>query len=101
MTAKKVKELLEIAKLMGVSETVIDGNKYTFKQDDVPKAVNRVPDVEAKDLVAPLSTFDEPSEEDVLYWSSSYYDELQAQKAEQSKQIKESKDLRSTEVSNG
>lgn len=39
-----------------------------------------VPDLKPEQIIAPLSVFDEMTEEEILYWSSPYYDELMAKK---------------------
>lgn len=52
-----------------------------------PKQAN-VPDLEAKDIVNPSSVFDEPSEDEILYWAVGYYDVLDHNKKQRSEQLK-------------
>lgn len=50
-----------------------------------PQAQSNKPE----DLVAPMSVFEEPTDEEILYYATPYYDELQANKAEMARRKKE------------
>jgi len=50
-----------------------------------------VPDLKPEQIIAPLSTFDELSEEEILYWSTPYFDELLERKQMQKKALEENK----------
>ena|SRR5579864_3633010 len=52
------------------------------------------PELLAKDIVAPPSPFDEISDDEVLYWSTPYFDEIQARKQMQQQSRKEELDTR-------
>ena len=84
MDKKERIELIEEARLMGLKSITIEGVVYEFgsgqrHSHDVP------PDMEAKDLVKPLGVFDEMSEEEIQYWHTNRFDELQAVKERQKK----------------
>ena len=49
--------------------------------------------IDVKDIVQPLSVFDELDEEDIQYWATPYFDELQEKKAKM-------KAARDTEIPN-
>lgn len=51
----------------------------------------KVPDLKPEQIVAPLSIFDELSEEEILYWSTPYFDELLERKQMQKKALEENK----------
>jgi hypothetical protein len=44
-----------------------------------------VPDMKAEDIIRPLSVFEEYTDEEIMYWATPYFDELQAQKELQKK----------------
>ena len=73
MTDLEILALLVKAKELGVT------------MDDV-KAVSRetkqtyIPEMKAEDIVKPLSVLDDYSEEEIKYWATPYFDELQARK---------------------
>lgn len=50
-----------------------------------------VPNEKAEVLVKPLSVLDEMSPEEILYYATPYYDEIQGQKAEHEAKLKEEK----------
>ncbi len=39
-----------------------------------------VPDLKPEELISPLSVFEEYTDEEILYWATPYFDELQAKK---------------------
>lgn len=51
------------------------------------KGPQAVPELEAADIVSAISPFDEPSEDEILYYSSPYYDVLMARKADRQQQL--------------
>lgn len=70
--------LIKTAKESGASQvTLPDGTVITFaaQQRAAPA------EVKPEDLVAPLPALDEPTEEEVLFWSTDFYDEIQARKS--------------------
>lgn len=44
-----------------------------------------VPDVKSEEIVTPVSPFDDLTDEEIIYFSTPYYDELQAKKEKQLK----------------
>lgn len=53
----------------------------------------KAPSGESKpeELVAPLSVFEEPTDDEILYYATPYYDVLQEQKADRERKQKEGK----------
>lgn len=96
MTTDELKAILELSKAQGCTEVVVEGITFRLapivqpKPDkEQPRAIGPVEDAKATDLIKPLSTFDEPSDEDVLYYATDYYDVLQAKKADMEKRKKD------------
>lgn len=44
-----------------------------------------VPDMKAEDIIKPMSIYEEYTDEEIMYWATPYFDELQAQKELQKK----------------
>lgn len=90
-TDEEIKAIIERAKQIGCASVEIDGVTYNLYQGDVVtnSSTKIVPDMEAKELVVPLSPFDEMSEDEILYWSTPFYDELKHQKELRAQQIKD------------
>lgn len=88
-TKKQIRDIIEEAKEIGAAYVVIDGVQYVFSDNAKSK---HVPDTKAEDLIKQLSTFEEPSDEEVLYWSSPYYDELESKKKHKAQLEKEQGD---------
>lgn len=51
---------------------------FTMRQ--AIRSMENVPESKAEDIVKPLSVLDQMSDDEILYWSTPYYDELQAKK---------------------
>jgi len=83
---QKIKELRE----MGATSIVIDGLTIGFPANTNNTAME-VPEVSAEDLVRPPSALDEITDEEILYWSTPYYDELQAMKREKDEEKEKGK----------
>ncbi len=80
MTKQELLELIIAAKELGLKSLEVDGVKVEFNTNESVK--NRYLEgeqetLEAKDLVAPISKYDELTDEEILYWSSDYGKELQ------------------------
>lgn len=60
-------------------------------QERVTQKPTIVPDLEAKDIISPLSIFDEPNSDEILYYSTPYYDVIQAEKDRRTQQLAEEK----------
>lgn len=79
-TDEEIQKILETAKQRGIASVVIDGVTYNLYKEDIVTndRTKVVPDLEAKDIVAPMSPFDDLSEDEVMYWHSPYGSELEA-----------------------
>ncbi len=82
----RIREIISEAKLMGMTAVTIDGVRYEWS---AAKTSGPVPDTDMADLIKEMSPFDGLSEEDILYWSSPYYDTIQAEKELKAKHAKE------------
>jgi hypothetical protein len=56
---------------------------------EIKPVQNLVPELKAEDIVKPLSVLDDISPEELKYYATPYYDELQEQKALRAQQIKD------------
>jgi hypothetical protein len=91
-TDEEVKAIIERAKQIGCASVEIDGVTYNLYKGDIILDTNNtkeVPDLEAAQLITPLSPFDEMSDDEILYWSVGYYDDLKQQKELRMQQIKD------------
>ena len=78
---------IEEARELGVTAITYEGVRYEIGA--APKASAPIPDVEAQDLVKPMDFVDQMSDEEILYWSTPWYDELQAKKEQRTQQLKD------------
>lgn len=72
--------------LASVSHVTIPNELDAIKFANTP---GRIEDLKPEEIIKPLSTFEELSDDEILYYSTPYYDELQAKKELQAAQIKE------------
>lgn len=87
-TAQELMELMQKAKDLGMTTIKVEGFEASFAPVIAPQpqfqgysAPQPIPeDIKPEEIVTPMSVFDEPTDEEVLYWSTSHYDELQAKK---------------------
>lgn len=89
INTERIKQLLEFARENGVSEIECDGVK--FKVGPKPEAI---PFDDGRDIVQPKTPFDDLNDEDVLFWSTPTYDELQTKKQLQEAHAKETQDVK-------
>ena len=82
----KLKLALEFAQEQGLGFIEVEGIKIFVPQQSM---TNEVPEISAEDLMKPIGPFDDLSEEEILFYATPYYDELQANK-EMQKQRRES-----------
>lgn len=54
-----------------------------------PKSTTPVPELRPQDIVVPSSPFDDLSDEEILYYATPYFDELQARKEAQKQKLNE------------
>ena len=93
MKFEDLKALIDQAKLLGIECVEVEGVKYTIRAE-TQILPSEVPDLEPKDIVAP--GFDEPTDEEILYWATPYYDELQERKKHREETRAMDEDLRQT-----
>lgn len=92
-TKEEIKEMIEVARALSLESIEIDGMKFTLGNQVQPKPAY-VEELKPEEMVKPLSVLDEYTDEEVLYWASSYFDELQMKKEAQTKQKLEDDELR-------
>jgi hypothetical protein len=90
MTPKRKAKLIAEARELGISEMVIEG--VTYKLGHTPKPVEMT-EADLKNAVKFQSPLDDLSDDEVLYYHSSYFDELQEQKQLRKEQIKNKEDI--------
>jgi hypothetical protein len=99
-TAAEVKELMDKAKELGLSHIKVEGFEASLtapKAEPAPAPTVELSDDEIKALVSQPSPFDDLSEEEILYFATPYFDELQAQKEARAQELKEEEALRGKE----
>lgn len=74
----ELKEQIEFARAQGCKSIEIDGVKYEI--GPAPLSHAPVPELKAEEIVKPLSALDDLTEEEILYYATPYYDELQRRK---------------------
>lgn len=90
MTPKQQMNLIKQAKELGLASIKIGDVEIVFAKDQTAThKTHAVPDLEAKDILAPPSPFDDLTEEEIQYFATPYYDQLQADKAKKQEAIKE------------
>ena len=92
-TKQEIKEIILEARELGLEFVEIDGVKYGLGKMQIA-AKTFVEEMKAEEIVKPLSVLDEYSEEEIKYWATSYFDELQAKKEARSKQKQLDDELR-------
>ena len=89
LTVEEICRLMEKFKELGLtsfeieSEGIKMGNQPAGSALSAPlvKVAPPIPDdIKPEDIENPMSVFDEPDEDELLYWSTPYYDDLQAKK---------------------
>jgi hypothetical protein len=84
-----LKERIAEAREAGVTAITIDGVTYNIGLVAETKVATAVPELKPEQIVAPLSILDDLTEEEILFWSTPHYDEIQEQKAAQAAKAKE------------
>lgn len=83
LTADEMIRVMEKAKELGLQKLELNDLKFEFVSQVQPH-INHinlaVPDLKSAELMSPLSVFDELTDEEILYWSTPRYDEIQAEK---------------------
>lgn len=84
MTDLEIMQTLIKAKELGITQDDVEA----FKAKLLPRETI-VPDMKASDILAPISSFDDLSDEEILYWASPYYDDIQTKKEAQKQKLAE------------
>ena len=75
----ELKAIIEFAKTQGLPSVEIDG--VVFNLGKPLKPIEPIAeDIEATDVVTPLSVLDDMDDDEILYWATPYYDEIQVKK---------------------
>jgi hypothetical protein len=82
MTDLEILALLVKAKELGVTQAQVDSYKAT-------KSIINVPDYAPEDILSPLPMSDMPTDEEILYYATPHYDEIQANKRTKEQAINE------------
>jgi hypothetical protein len=77
---EKLEMALAFAKEHGLRFVEVEGIKIYVPDDAV---IGEVPEVSADELMKPVGPFDDLSEEEILFYATPYFEELQAMKAQQ------------------
>ena len=84
MTAEEIIKVLERAKELGVTSLKVDGLEVNLGPAASPPLQvpnNPIPEeITAKDIVTPMSAFEEMDEELIQYWATPFFDELVAKR---------------------
>lgn len=86
MTELEALQLLVKKRELGITDLEVQALMSSGTLPNVPKGV---PDLEATAIVVP--SFDDPTDEEVQYWATPYYDELQEKKRLHQEKLKEEK----------
>jgi hypothetical protein len=94
MTYEEAIKIVERAKELGVQELHMQGLTVKFRDliaalPPIPekKEAGPVPDKTAEELIKPFPALDNVTAEELLYYATPYYDELQAKKEAQANKI--------------
>lgn len=91
-TPEEIAALVALARAQGCGSVEVDGLKFELATQQ--PATGPVPEREAQEIVAPLSALDEYSDEEILYYSTSYFDELQKRKEAHKHKLAEETELK-------
>lgn len=83
-----IERIITQARALGVSEVIIEGVTYKLAGPNPTPVPQPVPDVDPKELMKALPLDQEIDEDEVLYWSSPYYDQYMAEKEARAKRTK-------------
>ena len=87
LTADEIIKIMERAKELGISSVKVEGLEATMAIPNIEEKTQEPAEViDDKDLVALASPFDELTEEELMYWSTPYFDELQENKRHMAEQ---------------
>lgn len=109
MTFEQALEFIKVASSSGVREVKWDGIELSFKgrpkvtaafiepaltndplfMQNIRNNLENKPEIKEEELVKPMSPFDGMTEEEILYYATPYYDEIQAQKEAHAQKLAE------------
>ena len=94
MTKEQRIELIKEAKELGLKSVEIDGVKYDLGEPaPQPKEAIELTEDQAKAMFTDTKVLDEMSDDEVLFYSTPYYDQLQHEKRTKEEQLKLKKEL--------
>lgn len=91
-SAKQILTILKEAKSLGLTKIKIDGLEAEFTHEPEKTPSPPVPDVKADEIYQEISKLDQLTDREILFYSTDYYDELQAEKEHRKQQLKEAQD---------
>lgn len=83
MTDLEIMQILIKAKELGIT-----ANELIHWKTEQTKPVD-VPDLKSSEIIVPVSPFDDLSEDEILYWHSPFYDDIQTKKEAQKQKLAE------------
>lgn len=90
---RSLREIIEEARELHLESVEVEGIKYTLGAN-IERKLTLVPEEKAEALMKPLSPLDEYTDEEIQFYATPYFDELQARKEAQAKQKKEDDELK-------
>lgn len=81
----RIRQMIQMSKEEGLVKCEIEG--MVFHIAPKAKEITYSPELKSDELVSPLSAFDELSDDEVLFYSSPYYNDLQIEKEKQNKRL--------------
>lgn len=88
MDKKRLEEALQFAKENGLPSITVDGVTMV-----VPKETPKQPEITEEEIKQMYPQEEPMTDEEILFWSTPYYEELQAKKAAQALAAKEKENL--------
>jgi len=93
MKKEKRLELIKEAKELGLKSIEIDGVKYDLGEAPKVNTAEPLTEEQAKAMFTDTKILDEMSDDEVLYYSTPFYDTLQQEKRTKEEQMKLKKEL--------
>jgi len=95
LTAAELIQVMEKAKELGLASFKTADFEFTTQPTTQNVVLTNtqikepVPELKPEEIINPLSVLDDMDEDEIKYWATPYYDELQAKKEAQRQMIKE------------
>lgn len=90
MTKEDRIQLIEEARILGMKTVTIDGVVYEFEKEVLKPNKPELSSKEIEDLMKALNPLSEYTDQELLYYSTPFFDELQLRKEHQKKLKEES-----------